>query len=104
VTWRWACHQSDVRAGRGWPATVNGQPIAVFSVDGELHAVDNVCRHIGSPLDDGVVEDGCVICPWHGWRYRLSTGDQVTVFGTRRGLNVYPVRADGDDIYVDVGP
>ena len=50
---------------------VGTRPIAVFRVGGRLVAVDNVCRHVGNPIDDGIVEAGCLTCPWHGWRYDL---------------------------------
>jgi nitrite reductase (NADH) small subunit len=64
--------------------------------------VDNVCLHLDNPLDDGFVSDGCVTCPWHGWRYDLRTGEHLTMFGRRKGLRTYPVRADGDTVLIDV--
>jgi nitrite reductase/ring-hydroxylating ferredoxin subunit len=36
-----------------------------------LHAV---CSHAGGPLAEGRVEDGCLVCPWHGSRFRLGDG------------------------------
>ncbi len=33
-----------------------------------------VCPHRGGPLDDAPVEDGCIRCPWHGYRFDLRTG------------------------------
>jgi len=36
-----------------------------------------VCPHRGGPLDDAPVEDGCVTCPWHGYRFDLLTGAGV---------------------------
>jgi nitrite reductase/ring-hydroxylating ferredoxin subunit len=32
------------------------------------------CSHYGGPLDEGRVEDECVVCPWHGSRFRLADG------------------------------
>ncbi|MGH8918417.1 MAG: Rieske (2Fe-2S) protein [Acidimicrobiales bacterium] len=90
--WFVACRRRDIPADRGWPVTIQGHPIAVFAVGDALFALDNVCMHIGSPIDDGAIADGCVTCPWHGWRYDLATGDQLTAFGQKRGLHSYPVR------------
>lgn len=102
VTWRRACRVRDVPAERGWPVKLGGRRIAIFYVEGELSAVDNVCLHAGSPLDDGLVEGSCVTCPWHGWRYDLRTGEHLTIVGPRPGLRRYRVRTEGDYVLVDV--
>ncbi len=54
---------------------VNGTTVCVANVDGKLAAMDNMCVHRGGPLGQGVVMDGKVICPWHGWSFDPKTGD-----------------------------
>jgi nitrite reductase/ring-hydroxylating ferredoxin subunit/uncharacterized membrane protein len=52
--------------------------------DGEtIHAMHEVCAHAGGPLAEGRIVDGCIECPWHGSRYRLT---DATV---QRGPSVY---------------
>jgi nitrite reductase/ring-hydroxylating ferredoxin subunit len=34
----------------------------------------NTCAHLGGPLNEGTLEDGSVVCPWHGSRYALEDG------------------------------
>ena len=102
--WWIACKRGDIPPDRGWPVRVGGRPIAIFEVDGRPLAVENVCRHVGNPIDDGFVEGGCVICPWHGWRYDLRTGEQMTLFGRRRGIRTYPVRTEGEQVLVELQP
>jgi nitrite reductase/ring-hydroxylating ferredoxin subunit len=52
--------------------------------DGEtVHALHETCAHAGGPLSKGTVVDGCIQCPWHGSRFRLSDGT------ARRGPTVY---------------
>ena len=48
-----------------------------------VHALHAVCAHAGGPLDQGTIVDGCVECPWHGSRFRLSDGL------VRQGPSVY---------------
>src|SRR6202011_2718597 len=36
--------------------------------DGSVRVLDNACEHVGGPLVDGAIADGCVVRPWHGWR------------------------------------
>jgi nitrite reductase/ring-hydroxylating ferredoxin subunit len=102
VTWRVVCQRGEIPANRGWPVRVGDLSIAVFRVNGDLVAVENVCRHVGNPIDDGLVEGGCLTCPWHGWRYDLRTGEHFTFFGRRQGLRTFAVRTDGEDVLIEV--
>ena|SRR6185295_7156820 len=44
---------TDVKAGSGIVAEVNGKTLAVFNVDGSFHVIDNTCVHRGGPLGEG---------------------------------------------------
>ncbi|MBS1303453.1 DUF2231 domain-containing protein [Loktanella sp. SALINAS62] len=41
---------------------------------GRVHAMGSRCSHMGGPLDEGWVQDGGLVCPWHGSRYCLASG------------------------------
>ncbi|MGC5585484.1 Rieske 2Fe-2S domain-containing protein [Ornithinimicrobium sp. W1679] len=51
-----------------------GQPVVLTRAGGGLAALAATCTHLGGPLDEGTVEDGCVVCPWHGSRFDLRDG------------------------------
>ncbi|GGG71797.1 hypothetical protein GCM10011374_40660 [Kocuria dechangensis] len=42
-----------------------------------VHALDSVCNHMGGPLEQGTIENGCVVCPLHGSTFRLADGAVV---------------------------
>jgi len=65
---------SDLPAG-----TVTGADrYAVGNADGELFAVTRRCRHLMADLADGSIDDeGCLVCPWHGAKYDVSTGQMT---------------------------
>ena len=44
-------------------------------------AISNRCAHQGGPLGDGFLQNGYVVCPWHGWEYNPQTGDTQGDFG-----------------------
>lgn len=48
--------------------------LVVVRLGDTVHALHAVCAHAGGPLDQGKIVDGCVECPWHGSRFRLSDG------------------------------
>jgi nitrite reductase/ring-hydroxylating ferredoxin subunit/uncharacterized membrane protein len=41
---------------------------------GRLCALAHPCSHMGGPLSEGKMEDGAVVCPWHGSKFRLDDG------------------------------
>jgi nitrite reductase/ring-hydroxylating ferredoxin subunit len=53
---------------------LGGRPWRVVEVEGELLAHAALCPHWLGPLDEGVVLDGQVVCPWHGYRFDLRSG------------------------------
>lgn len=74
ATWVDVGRASDVPLYEGRRVTVDGHRIAVFRTDDAVYALAADCPHAGGPLQDGLVADGCVTCPLHGWRFELSSG------------------------------
>jgi nitrite reductase/ring-hydroxylating ferredoxin subunit len=67
--------------------TAKGHDIVVFYHEGEVHALDNRCPHMGFPLSRGSSKDGILTCDWHHARFDIKTGgcfdlwaDDVPVF------------------------
>jgi len=65
---------TELGEGRAVTAHVNGGRIAVVRKDGALCAISNVCPHQNGPLGEGVVRDGYLECPWHGYQFDPCTG------------------------------
>ena len=65
---------TDVPVGQGLVVQAGDRTLALFNVDGAYHAIDNVCPHRGGPMGDGDLEGRLAICPWHGWRWDVTTG------------------------------
>jgi len=65
---------SELPSGTATMVGVNGREIALVSVGGRIHAVDNVCPHEGGPLADGTVQGGVLVCPLHHWEFDVTTG------------------------------
>lgn len=59
----------EVATGR-----VGGTRLALGTDGGGPAAVAATCSHLGGPLDEGEVVDGCVRCPWHASAFRLTDG------------------------------
>lgn len=68
----------DVPRGEHRVYEVDGRFVAVYNVQDELYAIEDVCTHDGNPLSDGPVEGTEVICSRHGARFCLRTGAALT--------------------------
>ena len=55
-------------------ARVGEVNVLLVKQHGRIHAMANTCAHLGGPLNEGTLEDGSVVCPWHGSRYALEDG------------------------------
>ncbi|MCC3654958.1 MULTISPECIES: Rieske 2Fe-2S domain-containing protein [Streptomyces] len=51
--------------------------VVVREPGGDVHVLADRCTHMGGPLSEGEVADGCITCPWHGSAFRLSDGWNV---------------------------
>ena len=81
---------------------IDGQRIAIVRDEaGDLHAVDDTCSHANVSLSEGDVENSTIECWLHGSRFDLRTGEPTTPPATTP-IAVYPVKIDGDDVYVSV--
>ena len=65
---------TEVPEGRLTRAMLGSDPLALFREGATIHALHATCAHAGGPLDKGTLADGCVECPWHQSRFRLSDG------------------------------
>jgi len=66
--------ESDLREGARLRAEAQGVRIVLVKQDGRIYAVGEICGHLGGPLAEGRVENGAIVCPWHGSRFALEDG------------------------------
>ncbi|HSE50234.1 MAG TPA: Rieske (2Fe-2S) protein [Terriglobales bacterium] len=86
--------------GKAKEFSVEGKMVCVANVNGRLAALDNVCPHRGGQLGLGVVLDGKVICPWHGWAYDPQTGAIAHLPDEK--IPVYPIKVEGEDVLIEL--
>lgn len=77
-----------------------GEDIVLCKTTDGVYALKNCCGNTALPLDGAAIEDGYLICPWHGCAYQLSDG----IMETNRllALKKYPVTV-GDDGEIQIG-
>jgi nitrite reductase (NADH) small subunit len=91
---------ADVPAGQGLVVHANGRSLALFNVDGIFYAIDNTCLHRGGPLGEGDLDGRVIMCPWHGWRWDVTTGANVNNPAVK--VACFPVSLDGGEVFVEL--
>ena len=74
--------------------------VCIANVNGTLSAMDNVCLHRGGPLGEGTIENGKVVCPWHGWRWDPKTGQADQ--DAKAKIALYPLKIENGDVLVEI--
>ena len=72
---------------------VDGTQVAVFNVNGEYYAIEDLCTHDGGILTGGTVEGAEVECPRHGARFSLTTGEALSP-PAYEPVPTFPVRVE----------
>jgi nitrite reductase (NADH) small subunit len=90
----------DVPAGQGLVVQTGGRALALFNVDGTFYAIDNTCLHRGGPLGEGELEGRVVMCPWHAWRWDVTTGANVNNPAVK--VACFPVSVERGEIFVEL--
>jgi nitrite reductase (NADH) small subunit len=84
---------SDIPIGEGRSYRIDDLSVAIFRTRaGEIYATQATCPHRNGPLADGVIGEGKVVCPLHGYTFGLATGESV---GQEcAALRTFPVSVD----------
>ena len=72
--WVKVCDSADLLPGEFKVAWDGDTAIAVYNLEGNLYAIEDVCTHDGGDLAGGEVCGFEVECPRHGARFDLRTG------------------------------
>lgn len=97
-----ACSFEELPEQGATRVTVGGRPLAVFRLGEHVAVTDAECPHAGGPLHEGTVVRGCVVCPWHGYRFDLASGECLDVPGL--SLQVYPSSIEKGAVWVGLPP
>lgn len=103
------------------PGTMKGvlagrTPVLLANVEGEIHAMSNLCTHLKVPLSVGKIEDGVVTCRAHGSTFDVCTGgvvewlpgkfppgyDRLIRIRKQKAAATYPVTVENGDVFVAV--
>ena len=101
MAWQHAASLNSIRDGGVIGVNIQGTPVALYRLHGEVFATHGICTHALALLSEGWVEDGKIECPLHQGQFDIRTGKALCAPLTQ-DLRTYAVKLEGDDIFVDL--
>jgi 3-phenylpropionate/trans-cinnamate dioxygenase ferredoxin component len=96
------CSVNDLPKVGAVQVEIDGSQVAVVRDSvGDIHAIDDTCSHANVSLAEGDVEGTTIECWLHGSRFDLRSGEP-TGLPAVTPIAVYPVKIDGDEVFVSV--
>ena len=94
---------SAMANGENVVVDVDGTDVAVFKIDGDFYAIEDVCTHDGAEIASGELDGDEIICPRHGARFDIVTGRALSLPAVVP-IPVYDLLIVGDEIRVSRQP
>ncbi|MDF1518946.1 MAG: non-heme iron oxygenase ferredoxin subunit [Brevefilum sp.] len=85
------CSEEELPPGERLFIEIDDKSIVLFNLAGDYYAIADVCTHDDGPLGEGEVDDHQIICPRHGARFDIPTGE-VLALPAVQDVPVYPIR------------
>jgi len=89
--------------GMGRVKIIRGIPVIVIKHKGEFKAYVAVCPHKWYVLCERTVRDGFIVCPGHGEKFKVDTGEPTIGKADRKLVELATVVKDGD-VYIEPPP
>jgi 3-phenylpropionate/trans-cinnamate dioxygenase ferredoxin subunit len=99
ATWISVFSVDELDNGQHRVIDIDDTEVVIFKVDDDFFAMENICSHDGGEIASGVVENGEIICPRHGARFCIKTGD-VKCPPAYEGVESYSVRVENKMVQV----
>ncbi len=99
--WHRVAKSDEVSEDQPKQVRVGDVLIGLYKLDGAFYALHDICTHEYACLTDGWVEGEAIECPLHQARFDIRSGKVLELPATE-DVRTYPVKLEGDDIYVQV--
>lgn len=92
---------NEIPLGSCKQVEVDGDPIAIFNLDGKFYATSDICTHAHAYLSEGHIHGDVVTCPLHGAEFNIKTGKNLKMPAVTP-VQTYKIKIEGDLIKIVV--
>jgi len=89
--WIDVCAENALTDSENIIVDVDGTDVAIFKLDGKFYAIEDVCTHDGAEIASGVLEGNEIVCPRHGARFCVKTGE-VKCAPAYENVETFPIQ------------
>lgn len=89
----------DIIENKPYSIEIDGAQIIVFKLKNEFYAIENICTHDGGELLGGCINENEIICPRHGARFSIKTGDALSA-PAYEPIAIFPIRIENNMLQV----
>ncbi len=80
---------------------IEGEEILLIKEKESIYAISNICSHQEKELSAGFLENGAWVCPHHGARFDIKTGEALSMPAVE-GIKTYNVKVSGSEIFIEI--
>lgn len=92
------CALNDIPANEPLIVEIDGNPLALCKVGDKVFALDDCCPHQGASFEGGEIDDGILICPLHGWRAEVCSGQSLEAPSLK--IPMYETKVEDGKVYI----
>ena len=97
--WTDVAPESELTPGTFKVVDVDDVLIAVFNLDGQYYAIEDICTHDGDCLTGGSIEGDEIVCPRHGAHFSIKTGEALSA-PAYEATATFPIRVENGMVQV----
>ncbi len=97
--WQRAFSVEEIDCGSWKQIDLDGTIVVIYNVDGEFFAIEDICTHDGAVLSGCPLEGDEVICPRHGARFSVKTGEALSA-PAWEATATFPLKIENGDLFL----
>lgn len=101
MAWHRVARRDEVPTDKAIEVRVGARQIALYDLEGEIYATDNICTHAYACLHEGYLDDGTIECPLHQGVFDVKTGEPLEG-PVDEPLQTFPVKVENGEVWVEV--
>jgi 3-phenylpropionate/trans-cinnamate dioxygenase ferredoxin component len=98
---QFACKLSSLKPNQPQTVEIDDRFVIVVLLNDQVYCIEDLCTHDGGTFGSAELEGACIVCPRHGAKFDVRTGEAKCMPATEATLS-HVVRVDGDNVLIQL--